>query len=283
MRISLLIIFIFSGCSFTIHESDLLSPSRASLLPNDSLSFGKLKGENIAISSEPGVTLRGISLQNPSANKTIIYFYGNGGKLINQDIRTTLDSLAIELDANFVSFDYRGYGFSDGDASLSALLTDALKIYDTVKARWSSNQPIYVFGRSIGAGPAMYVTSERKCAGMILQSPPASASEVIPTWTNQMPWYESIFVSLRPDSALANLKPQTTDLANKISVPTLIIHGSKDDFVLPKFGKELFEKIASPNKDFVEIPGVGHWDLIPYRSPVVDSIRSFLDRANLAR
>ncbi len=95
-----------------------------------------------------------------------------------------------------------------------------------------------------------------------------------------MPWYESIFVSLRPDSALANLKPQTTDLAAKISVPTLIIHGSKDDFVLPKFGKELFEKIVSKNKDFIEIPGVGHWDLIPYRSPVVDSIRSFFDRIN---
>ncbi len=268
------------GCTVEVHEAELLHPSRASVLPADSLSFGELTGENISINMEPGVTLRGILLRNPSCKRTIIYFYGNGGELIHQDIRTTLDSLSIMLNANLISFDFRGYGFSDGDASLSALMTDALKVYDTVKARWSADMPIYVFGRSIGAAPAMLVASEKSCAGMILESPPASTSEVIPEWSGMLPWYESIFISTRPDSALANLKPQTTDLASKISVPALIIHGSKDDFILPKFGKELFEKIMSKNKDYIEVPGAGHWDLIPYRSPVVDSIRSFLDRSN---
>ncbi len=148
------------GCTVEIHESQLLSPSRASILPNDSLSFGILKGENIAVVSEPGVTLRGISLQNPSANKTIIYFYGNGGKLINKDIRTTLDSLAIKLDANFISFDYRGYGFSDGDASLSALLTDAFEALRYGKSSLEF-EPAAVCVWKINWGRASNVCGER--------------------------------------------------------------------------------------------------------------------------
>ena len=273
-----LLIFLstFIGCSTEVHEWNVLYPSRATPLPNDSLCFQKLKGTNTAFLCEPGTTLRGIYLANPEANCTIIYFYGNAGKLLDQQIRFTLDSLSLALNANIISFDYRGYGYSDGDASLSAILHDGLKIYDFVRENWPTDTPIYLFGRSIGTGPAMYIASQRPCRGIILQSPFTSAAEAIPMWSGIIPWYLRLFISLKADSTLTNFKPQPIDLASSVTVPTLIIHGSKDELFSPKLGRKLFDHIASSDKAFFEVPSFGHNDLYPHRSPVVDTIRSFL-------
>ncbi len=269
----------FTGCiTVKVHEADLLHPSRASILPADSLSYGTLTGENLSVAIEPGVTLRGIILRNPDGIRSILYFYGNGEKLIHWEMRRTLDSLAMGLDANVICFDYRGYGYSDGDASLPALLTDGLKVYDTTRAKWSAEKPLYVYGWSIGAAPAAFIASQRKCTGLILQSPPTTAAAVIPGWVRFLPWYQRLVISIRADSALAHLKPQPLDLASQIHVPTLMIVGTADDFIPPKFGRQLFDSIGTSNKTFVEVPGADHWNLAPYRPPTVDSIIRFMDR-----
>lgn len=268
----------FAGCTVEVHEDQLLHPSRASMLPADSLSFGSLTGENISVAIEPGVTLRGIILRNPGSKRAILYFYGNGGKLIDQGARRTLDSLTLGLNADVLSFDYRGYGFSDGDASLPALLKDGLKVYDTAQSKWCQNKPLFIYGWSIGSAPASFIASQRNCAGLILQSPPTTAAEVIPGWSRLLPWYERLFISIKADSALANLKNQPLDLAAQIHVPVLIIEGTEDDFIPPKFGKELFDSIGTSNKTYLEVPGANHWNLAAYRAPTIDSLRQFMDR-----
>ncbi|HZK76897.1 MAG TPA: alpha/beta fold hydrolase [Candidatus Kapabacteria bacterium] len=268
----------FTGCSVEFHEAQLLNPSRATVLSADSLSYESLTGENLSVEMEPGVTLRGILLQNPSGKRSILYFYGNGGKLVRWELRKNLDSLALVLDANIICFDYRGYGFSDGDALLTALPPDGLKVYDTARAKWSSDKPLYVYGYSIGAAPATFIASQRKCAGLILQSPPTTAAAIIPGWVHFLPWYQRLVISFRADSALAHLKPQPLDLASQIHVPTLIIVGTDDDLIPPKFSRQLFDSIGTSNKTFVEVPGADHYNLAPYRPPTVDSLRHFMDR-----
>jgi hypothetical protein len=47
-----------------------------------------------------------------------------------------------------------------------------------------------------------------------------------------------------------------------ISCPKLFIHGNRDEIVPFRLGRKLYE-LAPPPKEFYEVPGAGHNDLIP--------------------
>src|SRR4030042_1046141 len=102
---------------------------------------------------------------------TVLMFHGNGEVITDYlyDFHRAIEKAG----ANFAIVDYRGYGLSSGQPSLSAILEDG-------RAAWAyftqtlglSAAKIIVMGRSLGSIPALELaaSSGRDCRGVIIES-----------------------------------------------------------------------------------------------------------------
>ncbi len=97
------------------------------------------------------ITLEGCVYEPEEAKKTILYFGGRG-----QDSVGLLPKLAEQLPSlRIVTFNYRGYGKSEGIPSEKSLLDDAVLITKKVQNRY---EDINVVGYSLGGAIASYAT-----------------------------------------------------------------------------------------------------------------------------
>src|SRR5436190_24397648 len=66
---------------------------------------------------------------------------------------------------------YPGFGGSSGPARLKRMSPAAFAAFDALKSK-APNQPIFVFGSSIGSAVAMNVAAHRAVRGRVLHNPP---------------------------------------------------------------------------------------------------------------
>ncbi|CAD8078078.1 unnamed protein product [Paramecium sonneborni] len=106
--------------------------------------------------------------EDKTINNYILYFHGNGEDL--QSSFYMMKSCVQQLKAHFILVEYPGYGvYNNTITTTEQIQMDALIVYDYVKQKYSVNDnQIYVFGRSIGTGPAIYIGAHRNCAGLIM-------------------------------------------------------------------------------------------------------------------
>jgi pimeloyl-ACP methyl ester carboxylesterase len=269
-----LLCFVFVGCVEYVTEDGLFSPSHATISTRDSIGIGQTKKTNLELEAAPNIMLRGYRISQPNTRRSILYFGGNTSIL--SGIRTELDSLSLQYNADVFAFDWRGYGFSDGNPSLRAIMDDALKVFDFVYDSTESS-PI-IIGRSLGSGVATYVAAHRKPAALILISPLSNLNKVIQGWSIFHPWYERPFISIAPDDSLRNLHPQPIDIASQITCPVLILHGDQDKLIPISSGRELFDSLRnSASKKFVTLSGKDHYNIDITSGVEADSIGTFIN------
>ncbi len=275
-KLSILLLLLFSACSIHVSEDSLFHPSRSTFVKRDSLGLGSTFKTNVELPIGQDTNLRGWIINGKSAERIVLYFYSNSEQLTL--LRNFLDSLSIVYNAKVISFDMEGYGFSDGMPSLHNMLNDAIKIFDYANDSVSKHKlPIVVWGRSIGTGAALYIAANRSPSATILVSATSRISAVIEQWNSFLPWYEYLFFSVKPDEFLKRFSPQPYELAKHIKDPILLIHGTEDDVIPLKFGRELFDSIPpSTVKRFIELPKKGHYGIYTAAVPVSDSILDFL-------
>jgi alpha-beta hydrolase superfamily lysophospholipase len=240
------------GCVRIVHEQDLLPG--AQMHPP-----APAKPPDLEVAAADGSTLRGQAFTGPGRKFAVVYFGGNG-EIVTAD--SGLGEIARAHDLDLYAVNYRGFGPSAGTASLEAIATDSLRVFDAVAARPDvRGLPIVVYGYSIGALAALNVATNRPVAGVVLQGAPSSAKEVIPEMRRALPWYVRGAVRLRAAPDLAASKPQPIDLAPKLTAPLLSIHGTKDVVVAVKFGREVFDAAGSAKKTWCGIDGGEHMGL----------------------
>ncbi|MBK8722398.1 MAG: alpha/beta hydrolase [Saprospiraceae bacterium] len=69
---------------------------------------------------------------------------------------------------------------------------------------------------------------------------------------------------LKKSGEIANFKPfevNPVEYCSNINCPILMAHGDNDQKIPISFGSENFENIKSTNKQFIVVPGAGHFDL----------------------
>ncbi len=207
----------------------------------------------------PGVTLRGVTVRRPDARLAVLYFGGNG-EIVGPDAGILW--LARQHPFDVYAVNYRGFGPSDGEASLDAVIGDGVAIFDAVAARPEiAGRPILVYGFSLGSCPALTVAGAREVAGIVLQSPPDAAAEVVPHLTSLLPWYLRRIARLAPAPEVAAREDQPVLLAPRVRAPLLVLHGDADLSVPIACGRAVFAAAGSGEKEFVAVPGGGHIDL----------------------
>ena len=103
----------------------------------------------------------------------VLYFGGNAEEVswMIQEAASQVPGIA------WLLVSYRGYGGSEGSPSEATISSDALQWYEHATQVLKAKQ-VYVFGRSLGSGPAVLVASERPVAGAVLVTPFDSLIEV---------------------------------------------------------------------------------------------------------
>jgi len=131
-----------------------------------------------------------------------------------------------------------------------------------------NNEKIIFFGRSLGSAVAVDLAVKEKCCALILETPFTSIKEMGKTL------YPFLSISLH----FLRTKYDSLSKISKIKVPTLIMHGDKDELVPIEQGKRLYEKANEP-KEFYTIPGAMHNDThIVGGEEYFDVIRNFVNK-----
>ena len=236
------------GCAFTLTDRNLL-PQRKAPLPQSSALVSQ---EPVALPVE-GATLRGWLFKVPEARRTIVFFYGNGGSVVSSG--GELAYLATALSADIVNLDYRGYGFSDGQATFAALGADAIRAVDWARQRWP-DRPLFVAGYSLGTAMAIHAAAARPVAGLALVAPPSSIQDLAQAMKAEGPWYYA-FVTVKVEPGILEL-PQPSEEIAVITAPLLIVHGTEDTQVPLWMGEKLLTRSPARAKELCRVPGADH-------------------------
>lgn len=193
---------------------------------------------------------------NKQAVYTILFSHGNA-----EDIGDIEPLIWYLTDAGFnvLTYDYRGYGTSEGEPSEQNSYEDIESAYKylTQELRTPAGR-IILHGRSLGGGPSIDLAAREPVGGLILESTFTSAFRVVTRWR------------VIPFDKFENI--------NKIAgvkCPVLVIHG-KEDWTIPfHHGEALFAAAPGPKFSFW-VAQAGHNDLFnTARQSYIESIQRF--------
>ncbi len=198
----------------------------------------------------------------------IIYFHGNGEVVSDYD---GIAPLYKNRQLNLLVADYRGYGASGGTPTFGDLVADARKIFEHLAADFPAElkpDRWFVMGRSLGSISALELAAAYpdQIGGMIIESGFISVAGLIS------------HLGLPSPGNLSGLEKSYREMAAKISLSSLIIHGERDSLVPLSQGRELFEALGSAKKEMVVISLADHNDIMfvdshKYMSAIEDFIR----------
>ncbi len=179
------------------------------------------------------------SIEKPSWY--IIYSHGNAVDL--GIMESYLKMMSKIFNCSVISYDYPGYGISEGTPSENSVLTAADATYAYLKSNGVKDSQIIIWGRSIGSGPAVQLAYKNPVAGLILESPFKSAFTVVTR------------IPILPFDKFKNIS-----VIDKINCPVLIIHGKKDRVIPFYHGEAVFNAASDPKFKFW-LDEAGHNDV----------------------
>lgn len=230
-------------------------PHRVQVLTPDQLG---LAYQEVRFKTRDGLELLGwfLPAKGP-ATGTVLQLHGNA-----ENISTHFTSLAWmpARGFNVFTFDYRGYGASEGEPTLEGAQIDIDAALDALLARNDVDRNrIVMYGQSLGGALAAYYVenSPRRdwIRALILESTFSDYVEIARekfddhwiTWPFQ--WLPKLTVddSFSPLPGMAKISP----------LPLLILHGDQDRIVPMHHGKRLYEAAREPKQLWI-VPGAGH-------------------------
>ena len=214
---------------------------------------GQSPGLDVSIPVETDVSIGARFHISGKTDPSILFFHGNGEIVADYD---ELGPMYNQLNINFMPVDYRGYGRSDGEPSVSAMMNDCHAIFLFVK-RWLDEQghtgPLVVMGRSLGSASALELASTRSADidALIIESGFALASPLL-----NLLGIDPHKLGFNEENGFRNI-----DKIKMFSKPTLIIHAEFDHIIPYSDGQSLFDASAAANKKLLQIPNANHNDI----------------------
>jgi Hydrolases of the alpha/beta superfamily len=200
--------------------------------------------------SADGLRLHGWLLHRDRPSHVMLLVHGNAGNLTHR--AQFAQQLSERYSASVLTFDYRGYGRSEGTPTIPGLLADARAARTLLAERAQmSPQEIILIGESLGGAIAVDLAANDGARAMILQSTFSSLKEVAAIH------YPAILV----DTLVANRLDSATKI-KQYRGPVFQVHGDADRTIPIALGRKLFEAANEP-KVFVSIPGHDHNDPLP--------------------
>lgn len=238
------------GCQLSTIVFQPPQPSARSA--SSSLTLTTIHGNKI-----PAVFLNG------DYHQTILLSHGNAEDLprVEDWVRRVM---APRLKANFLIYEYSGYGLSDTEANESFVYSDSeAALWFLTSCLRIPIESIVLYGRSLGSGPACYLAEKHPhIAGLVLQTPITSVYRVIVDFRCTMP---------------GDMFPNI-DRISRIACPVLLLHGTRDEIVPMTHSERLMEACPHHNKLLMLVEGAGHNNIESVAGPpLFQVIQNFLD------
>lgn len=223
--------------------------------------------ESVNYKSTNGNMLNGWFLKpkNEAAKITLLHLHGNAGFLLSQ-----YQAIAPLIKNGFqiFIFDYSGFGFSEGVATRTNVLNDALTALDYIKTRKDvQNTKVVIYGQSLGGHLSAVVAEKRQndIDGLVIEGAFSSHKGIA---GYRVPVIGHIFVKQGY---------RATKSIKKYHKPLLVIH-STDDPVIPFYmGKKIVDAANNP-KEFYEIRNCHICGPRYYTNEISDKIKSMLNK-----
>ena len=246
MRLLFALIFALfvSGCT-----SVFFQPQRMQYMTPDEIG---LVYEDVYFRSSDGQMLHGWLLPaRGKAKGTVLFLHGNA-----QNISTHIASVYWLPAQHYNVFlpDYRGYGLSEGEASLAGVQDDINSAMDYLLHRADLDaERIVILGQSLGGALAIYNVAHSpyrgKIKALITESVFSDYEGIVReklssfwlTWPLQWPLALTIDNDYSPLTVVSKVSP----------TPLLIIHGDNDNIVPLSHGQTLFAAAAQPKEMWV--------------------------------
>ena len=256
----LLALLALGACTHQIDESALLYPHRGAGLDVAALA-AEFPGHAIRrewIQAADGTRLHALRLERADAIASVLYLGGNG-YTVGSFAAATAGAYR-DLPVDLLLVDHRGYGGSEGQASVEALLDDALDVYRHAAERAGERGlPLLVHGQSLGSFLAGHIAAEHRLDGIVLESSVTTVEEWARHFHGMQPWWVRLVVR-RVEPAPGLRGRGNAPVMDELDEPVLFLVGADDALTPPAFTRELHARARVPGrcKRLVVVPGRGH-------------------------
>lgn len=240
-----------------LYDRLLFAPSQH---PDGNWTPAGIKFEDVWFRSEDGTLLHGWFCPHPKAKGLLIYAHGNAGHLAHR--APLIPRLQESVPAHVFMFDYRGYGRSEGRATVAGAVADAEAALTAAmkKSDMPLENTVYM-GRSLGGAVMIQLAVKHPPRAMIIESSFSSLRDI----------------GQKHFPGIALIVPKTVlnsvETLKEYKGPLFMSHGDKDSVIPFKQGKKLFdasepdasESDAADARDrvFFRIQGANHNDAMP--------------------
>jgi len=174
----------------------------------------------------------------------VLYCHGNAGNVSLYG--RWMEYLQAKQQLSVLVFDYRGYGRSEGFATIDGAIADSKAARgELARLAGVKSSEILLWGRSLGGAMAVQLAAEEAPRGLILESTFSSFRDVADVHRPAISW-------LVPEDRL-----NSVTAIQKVRCPLLQSHGTIDRVVPYNLGKKLYAAAAEP-KTLLTFEGYGH-------------------------
>lgn len=195
-----------------------------------------------------------ITESSPKFN--LIYLSGNG-----TNVRSAVpffNELGNQFDLNIFTFNYSGYGLSDGKPTVKGIVKDGKTALEYFQNElMDTDLPTVVLGYSLGGFVSLNIINYDVVDKAIIMSTFTSIEELQDYLLKEaLPGIVRPFLKLDIEESIYELN--NLDLVTKINKPILFIHGENDDFIPPSMSYKLYSLSPSIEKDIKIIKNADH-------------------------
>lgn len=202
---------------------------------------------------------------------SILYFHGNGETVSDHD---TIGPQYNEAGINLLVTDYRGYGWSSGHPSVTAMFSDGEILLQETRKWLDENGytgALFLMGRSLGSACAIDLAARFSddIKGLIIES----------GFADTLPLAQSLGLNL---NNFAIEEEECFNNSAKIALvtrPTFILHGARDEMIPAAEAEKLQSFCGAKSKEFQIVPGADHNSIMAVAGKLYfQVIKQFIDK-----
>jgi alpha-beta hydrolase superfamily lysophospholipase len=206
----------------------------------------------------------------------ILFFHGNGEIVSDYD---PIGPKYNEYGMSLLVVDYRGYGRSSGEPTVSAMIQDAHAIFKQAKSYLKDenrNGPFILMGRSLGSVCAieLAVSHQDEIAALIIESGIATTMPLL-----QNMGIDTAGLGITEQHGFRNVRK-----IERVTKPICILHARHDQLISVTDAEILQAQSGARNKQFLVVPKADHNTIMAVAGNLYyQSIKQFLDKISGVR